>query len=133
MLQFFQIVQTPYGLTILDNCLACTVRQDHLFCNLSPSALQKLNAIKSTAVYPAGAILFTEDQEPRGVFVLCSGKAKLFTSSTTGKTLITRLAGTGEVVGLNATISNRPYEVTAEMAEPGQANFIARGPLLELT
>ena len=28
-----------------------------------------------------------------------------------------------------ATISDRPYEVTAEMMEPGQANFIARDAL----
>jgi CRP/FNR family transcriptional regulator, cyclic AMP receptor protein len=34
-------------------------------------------------------------------------------------------------LGLNATISNRPYEVTAEMMEPGQANFISRDALLE--
>jgi CRP/FNR family transcriptional regulator len=30
---------------------------------------------------------------------------------------------------LNAVISNRPYEVTAEMMEPGQANFIPRDSL----
>jgi CRP/FNR family cyclic AMP-dependent transcriptional regulator len=35
------------------------------------------------------------------------------------------------VLGLNATISNRPYEVTAEMIEPGQANFIDRDSLLQ--
>jgi CRP/FNR family transcriptional regulator len=34
-------------------------------------------------------------------------------------------------MGLNATISDRPYEVTAEMIEPGQANFIARDALLQ--
>jgi len=32
---------------------------------------------------------------------------------------------------LNATISNHPYEVTAEMVEPGQANFISRESLLQ--
>ena len=37
----------------------------------------------------------------------------------------------GDVLGLNATISNRPYEVTAEMVEPGQANFISREALLQ--
>jgi CRP-like cAMP-binding protein len=35
------------------------------------------------------------------------------------------------VLGLNATISNHPYEVTAEMMEPGQANFIASDALLK--
>ena len=35
------------------------------------------------------------------------------------------------MLGLNASISNRPYEVTAEMVEPGQANFIARDAFLD--
>lgn len=123
-------MRAPYGLTILDNCLTCPVREDHLFCNLSPPALQKLNAIKSTAVYPKSAMLFIEGQQPRGVFVLCTGKVKLSTSSREGKTLITKLSEAGDVLGLNATVSNRPYEVTAEMIEPGQANFIPRDALL---
>jgi len=123
-------MRAPYGLTILDNCLTCPVREEHLFCNLSMPALQKLNEIKSTAVYPKSAMLFIEGQQPRGVFVLCTGKVKLSTSSSEGKTLITKLSEAGDVLGLNATISNRPYEVTAEMVEPGQANFIPRDDLL---
>ena len=34
-------------------------------------------------------------------------------------------------LGLSAVVSNRPYEVTAEMMEPGQANFIPRDSLLQ--
>ena len=123
-------MRAPYGLHILDNCLSCPVREEHLFCNLSMSALQKLNEIKSTAVYPKSAVLFIEGQQPRGVFVLCTGKVKLSTSSSEGKTLITSLSSAGDVLGLNAAISNHPYEVTAEMVEPGQANFIPRDALL---
>ena len=123
-------MRTPYGLNILDNCLTCPVREEHLFCNLPMEALQKLNEIKSTAVYPKSAVLFVEGQQPRGVFVLCAGKVKLSTTSSEGKTLITKLSDTGDVLGLNATISNHPYEVTAEMIEPGQANFIPRDALL---
>jgi CRP/FNR family transcriptional regulator len=124
-------MRAPYGLNILDNCLACPVREEHLFCNLSTPALQKLNEIKSTAVYPKSAVLFIEGQQPRGVFVLCAGKAKLSTSSSEGKTVITKLSDAGDVLGLNAAISNHPYEVTAEMIEPGQANFIPRDALLQ--
>ena len=123
-------MRAPYGLNILDNCLTCPVREEHLFCNLSVPAVQRLNDIKSTAVYPKGAMLFIEGQQPRGVFVLCVGKVKLSTSSREGKTIITKLSDAGDVLGLNAVISNRPYEVTAEMMEPGQANFIARDALL---
>jgi len=123
-------MKSPYGLDILDDCTTCPVREQHLFCNLSPSAVQRLNDITSPAVYPRGATLFTEGQRGRGVFVLCSGKAKLFTASRTGKTIITKISEHGDVLGLNATVSNRPYEVTAEMVEPGQANFIVADALL---
>jgi CRP/FNR family cyclic AMP-dependent transcriptional regulator len=124
-------MHAPYGLNIIDNCLICPVREEHLFCNLPLPAVQKLNEIKSTAVYPKSTMLFIEGQQPRGVFVLCAGKAKLFTSSSDGKTIITKVSEAGDVLGLNATISDRPYEVTAEMMEPGQANFIARDALLQ--
>jgi CRP/FNR family transcriptional regulator, cyclic AMP receptor protein len=124
-------MRAPYGLNIIDNCISCPVREDHLFCNLPPPAVQRLNEIKSTAVYPKATMLFIEGQQPRGVFVLCTGKAKLFTSASDGKTIITKISEAGDVLGLNATISNRPYEVTAEMMEPGQANFITRDALLQ--
>ena len=125
-------MRAPYGLNILDNCVACPVRGEHLFCNLSLTAAQRLNEIKSTAVYPRTAMLFIEGQQPRGVFVLCTGKVKLSTTSREGKTIITKISEPGDVLGLNAVVSNRPYEVTAEMMEPGQANFIPRDSLLQL-
>src|ERR1700692_4280737 len=124
-------MKTPYGLNILDDCATCPAREQHLFCNLSPSLVQRLNAITSPAIYPRGAMLFMEGQQGRGAFVLCTGKAKLSTTSREGKTIITKISEHGDVLGLSATISNHPYEVTAEMMEPGQANFIARDALLQ--
>src|SRR5208283_2362770 len=123
-------MRAPYGLNILDDCLTCPMREEHLFCNLPVAAVQRLNEIRSTAVYPKSAMLFIEGQQPRGVFVLCTGKAKLSTSSAGGRTVITKISEAGDVLGLSATISNRTYEVTAEMIEPGQANFITRDALL---
>jgi len=123
-------MRAPYGLNILDNCLTCPMREEHLFCNLPPVAVQRLSEIRSTAIYPKSAMLFIEGQQPRGIFVLCTGKAKLSTTSAEGRTVITKISEAGDVLGLSAAISNRPYEVTAEMIEPGQANFITRDALL---
>ena len=119
-------MRAPYGLNVIDNCLICPVRESiyslHEFTTLP--AVQRLNEIKSTAVYPKSTMLFIEGQQPRGVFVLCAGKAKLSTSSTEGKTIITKIAEAGDVLGLNATISNRrPMKVTAEMMEPDPGQF----------
>lgn len=124
------MTRAPYGLEIIESCLTCPLREDRLFCDLGPAALKGLEAISSSATYPKGAVLFVEGQEPRGVFVLCNGRAKISTSSAEGKSLILRIADTGEIIGLPGTISNRPYEATAEALEPLQANFIPRDAFL---
>jgi CRP/FNR family transcriptional regulator, cyclic AMP receptor protein len=124
-------MKTPYGLEIIESCLACPLHKDRFFCNLSPGALARLDAISSPATYPKGAILFVEGQEPRGVFVICNGRVKLSAGSAGGRSLILRIADPGEVIGLPSTISGKPYEATAEAQEPIQANFIPREAFLE--
>src|SRR5246127_1314795 len=123
-------MRAPYGLEIIESCLSCPHREDRLFCNLPPTAVQRLASITSPASYPKGATLFVEGQSPRGVFILCNGRIKLSTSSADGKSLIVRIAEPGEVLGLPATVTGKPYELTAEVIEPAQANFIARQDFL---
>ncbi len=118
-------MRSPYGLDIIESCLGCKLREDYLFCDVSTSALQHLQRIRSVATYPENAILFMEGQPARGIFILCNGRAKLSTSSSDGKTIILRIAEAGEVLGLSATVSGKPYEVTAETLQPCQANFVA--------
>jgi CRP/FNR family cyclic AMP-dependent transcriptional regulator len=96
-----------------------------ILCNLPSAAVQELVSITSGAAYPKGATLFVEGQLPRGVFIVCSGSVKLSTSSAYGKTLILRISEPGEVLGLPATITGKPYELTAAVIEPAQANFIS--------
>jgi len=119
-------MRAPYGLEIIESCLACPHREDRLFCNLTPPAVQALAAITSVSSYPKGATLFVEAQAPRGVFILCNGRVKLSTTSADGKTLIVRIADPGEVLGLPATVTGKPYELTAEVIEPEQVNFVSR-------
>jgi len=121
---------SPYNIQIQNNCTECTRAAEQLFCNMSPAAMQTLDAIKFTSLYPKGSILFVEAEEPRGVFILCSGRVKLTTSSSEGRTLIVKLAEPGEVLGASATILGRPYEVSAETHEPSQLNFIKRDDFL---
>ncbi len=123
-------MKTPYGLQIIESCLACPLVKDRIFCDLSRDVLAQLDDISSAATYPRDAILFVEGQEPRGIFVICGGKVKLSTSSSDGKSIIARVAESGEVVGLPGTISGKPYELTAEALEPLQANFIPREPFM---
>ncbi len=124
-------MKSPYGLQIIESCLICPMRKRQLFCDLPRPALERLDAISSSATYPKAAILFVEGQEARGVFVICHGRVKLSASSADGKPLILRIAEAGEVVGLPGTISGKPYGAIAEALEPIQANFIRREPFLQ--
>jgi CRP/FNR family transcriptional regulator len=123
-------MRSPYGLDIIENCTTCPLREDRLFCNLSAAAVKSLQSIKSTSTYPKGAMLFVEGQESRGAFILCRGKGKLYTSSSEGRTIILRIAVPGEVLGLTATIANKPYEATVELLEPSQVNFLPKEEFL---
>jgi CRP/FNR family transcriptional regulator, cyclic AMP receptor protein len=122
---------SPYGMEIVESCLTCKLRADRIFCNLPAPALQALENIKSATAYPPGAVLFVEGQLPRGIFVLCKGSAKLSINSPGGKTMIVKLAEPGEVLGLSATMSGKPYEVTAQTIDPCQVNFIKRDDFLK--
>src|SRR5436305_6105741 len=122
---------SPYNLDIHNSCTECTVRAERLFCNMSAGAIASIDSIKFTGVYPKGSLLFVEGEMPRGIFILCSGRAKLTTSSSEGKTLIVKIAEPGEVLGVSATILGKTYEVSAETIEPAQLNFIKRDDFLK--
>jgi len=120
----------PYGFELVRNCDSCKVRQQCSLCNLDSAAAKSFEAIKFPATYPAGALLFLEKQEPRGIYMLCEGQVKLSISSAGGKTLILRVAKAGEILGLTSTLSGRPYEVTAETLHPCQVAFVRREEFL---
>jgi CRP/FNR family transcriptional regulator, cyclic AMP receptor protein len=123
-------MRSPFGLEAGDSCVDCAIRTPGHFCDLEREILKSFETIKYATVYPKGAVLFVEGQPPRGVFMLCSGSVKLTTCSSDGKAIITRIAEGGEVLGLSATVSGRPYMATAETLIPSQVNFIRRDDFL---
>jgi len=120
----------PYGFETNEHCQSCKLKTSSFFCELTAPALKDFDEFRSSTTYPEGALLFLERQEPRGIFVLCAGEVKLSISSSGGKTLILRIARPGEVLGLMATLSGEPYEVTAETIRPCQVAYIRRDDFL---
>ncbi len=123
-------MSVPYGLQIAENCLICKLRQNGFFCQLPQGPLEELERIKYASAFPQNAVLFLEGQSARGVYIICSGRVKLSTTSRDGKTLILRIAQAGEVLGLHASVSGKPYELTAETLQPCQLDFIKRDDFL---
>jgi CRP/FNR family cyclic AMP-dependent transcriptional regulator len=95
-------------------------------------AISGIVRVSYSKLYPRNAILFNEGHIARGVYVLCTGSAKISICSSDGKKLIIRIAKPGDVLGLYAGLTGRPYEATAELLEPGQVSFVSRRNLVEL-
>jgi len=112
------------------SCFDCSLRPDRTFCDLPADALEAFDSIKSAALYSRGTTLFREGRPPRGVFLLCDGRAKLSVCSPNGKRLTLRIAGPGEILGLSAVLTGAPYEVTAELLDNAQVAFVKRKDLV---
>jgi len=116
---------TPYGFQLSETCATCKFRADGFFCQLSPSELDDFGAISHISAYPADAVLFVQQQKSRGFFQVCRGEVKLSVSSSEGKTLILRVARSGDVIGIWPAISGAPHEATAECLRPCQVAFVS--------
>ncbi len=123
-------VQHRYSLS--DDCRTCTLKRDSSFCNLLPDPLARLSEMGHISLYPADAVLLSEGQFPRGVFVICSGRAKLSVITRDNKTVILKIAGERQVMGLSAIISGRPSPVTVTTVEPCQIKFVEKEGFLAL-
>ena len=122
---------SPYNLALVEHCTQCAERQANGgFCNMSAEPVEAMDSMKFTGAYPKGALLFVEGEQPRGVYILCRGRAKLTTTSSEGRTLIVKIAKPGEILGVSAAILGKSYEVSAETLEPSQVSFIRRDDFL---
>jgi len=112
------------------SCVTCDFRPDRFFCDMPAESLRAFDEIKSVALYRRNSVLFAEGRPVRGIYILCDGRAKLSICSDTGRRLALRVAGPGEVLGLEAALSNTPYEVTAELLDNSQVVFVRRKELM---
>jgi CRP/FNR family transcriptional regulator len=125
-------LHTPYGLRMIDDCGTCETRQEGWFCGFKSPAADSFGKLGQPSIFPRGAALFMQGQEPRGAFVLCSGRVRLSMLSIDGKMLVLKVADPGEILGLSAVVAGTPSELTAETATPCQVRFIEKQGLLRL-
>jgi CRP/FNR family cyclic AMP-dependent transcriptional regulator len=103
---------------LMTKCLNCPHAGKHAFCSLGQESRAFLESNSIRMEYPRGSALFREGDRSSAVFVVCSGKAKVSVTSREGRTMILRIAGAGDVLGMSAALASGDYEVTAEALEP---------------
>jgi len=115
-----------------NDCLSCTLRQNGDFCQLPDHLMNEFNKMGRITFYPGNATLLTEGQIPRGIFIVCSGRAKLSVQARDGKTIILKIADNRDVLGLSAIVSGRPSPMTVTTVGFCQIKFIEQADFMRL-
>ena len=92
-------------------------------------AISGFDRVCRRKTYPKGSVLFAEGQAARGVYVLCSGRAKLSLLSVEGKALIVRIARPGDLLGIHATLAEIFLRSDGRDSESCRVDFISRKDL----
>lgn len=100
------------------------------FQGLSTAAQKDFASLQIPMQYPAGKVLFSEQQAAGGLYVILEGEVKLSINSSEGRRLALRIAHAGEVLGLTSALSGNPYEMTAEALHAARVAPIERRDFL---
>lgn len=114
-----------------ESCSSCEFRHQLTFCNFSAAALTDYEKIGFMMTPAPGAKLFSEGDPARNVIVICSGQVKISTTSRDGRTMILKIAGPGDVLGLSATLASISHEATAETIEPCRIKIVRKQEFIE--
>ncbi|MFY9644998.1 MAG: Crp/Fnr family transcriptional regulator [Terriglobales bacterium] len=119
-------------LVVPSDCQSCTLKGTSDFCHLPKPLLNEFSAIGHMTFYAANATLITRGQIARGVYIACSGRSKLSVEARDGKTIILKIAGDRQLLGLSSVVSGLPSLVTITTIELSQIKFIERDSFLRL-
>jgi len=111
-------------------CAACANRRPGWFCSLGSAVLADLELATSTISLPAQASLFSQGEEARCLYLICSGYLKLTAGRLEDRHMIVRVAGPGSMLGLYAVLSHGMYEVSAQSLTPAQLRPVERDRFL---
>jgi len=86
--------------------------------------------MRQGSIYPGGAFVFMEGDQPKGIYCICSGRVKLSISSPSGRAVIVGIDTAGDLLGVRALLSRKPHDLTAETLEMTQLCFIRKDDFL---
>ena len=98
---------------------------------LSAKTVEAFLAGQVETSYPEGQVLLDEGELSNGIFVVHSGRVKVF-RTTNGSASSSHMAHRGAVLGLSTVVSGRPAEATAETASRARVAYLSKECLMKL-
>jgi CRP/FNR family cyclic AMP-dependent transcriptional regulator len=99
----------------------------------APLAQDTLRAIAATGVvrqFPKNAVLINEGEQGDSLFILLSGKVKVFASNEAGKEFVIDFHGAGEYVG-EMSLDGAPRSASVMTVEPTSCAVVSRANFRE--
>jgi CRP/FNR family transcriptional regulator len=103
-----------------------------LFRGLTPKHYDELAMIVVDQVVPRGRMIFSQGDEALGLYVVISGRVKIFKLSLEGKEQILHLFGAGEPIGEVAVFAGGKFPAYAEALEETRLFFFPRPAFIDL-
>lgn len=114
------------------SCSECPSRHTSVFCQIGIDVLGDINRNKGYSVYRKGQLVFHEGSRPSGLFVVHTGKVKIYKIGEEGREQIIRFARSGDIIGYRALLSDDLYMASATTMEESGICFIPRTLINEL-
>lgn len=105
------------------------LRATPLFAALDDSELDALAARSGIRSYTLGETLFTEGDACSGLFVVVTGRVRIFKTSVNGREQVLSLEGPGASVAELPVFDGGTYPASASAVENTQALFVSRADL----
>ena len=100
-----------------------------LFSGLSPEELRLLAARFMRRHFSAGELLFSEGDPCRGLYIIDSGRLRIFKSSVSGREQVLAMEGPGSSVAELPVFDGGPYPASVSAVDDAQILFISRHDL----
>ena len=97
-----------------------------LFASLTDAELQFLAARSSLKSYPAGGLLFSEGDACTGLYVVASGRARIFKTSANGREHVLAIEGPGSSIAELPVFDGGNYPASAAALDPSELVFVSR-------
>lgn len=105
-------------------------KSESILMDLPPDIYEMLTAHKSEQLYAKNEILFREGALPSGIFYVVKGKVKKYKVDGEGREQIIYVAGTGQLIGYHAVLSEDRYPDSAAAMEESKIAFIPKEDFL---
>jgi CRP-like cAMP-binding protein len=115
-----------------DRCAVCKWRSTGLICGLSARTPDRLEQDRVTHVFRRGQPIFYAGAPAQAIYVVRSGRVKVFRTWRGGEEQVIRLLGPGEILGYRPLLANEPYIASAEAVEDSTLCIIPAATVHEL-